>query len=260
MGLSRSQIKMIRSLGEKKNRDELGLFVAEGEKIVGEILEAGYPVEVLIVNKTWTLSDETFRKNIKEMHVVEEATMSRLSQLSTPSPVLAVCPKRKNETSHRYFHSHLSLLLDEIQDPGNVGTILRIADWFGISQLVCSPHTADMYNPKVIQASMGAFLRVSCLYTSPEEFLSGIAAPGYQVYGTFTEGQSIYHEKLSTAGLIILGNESRGISKSLYPYITSRLSVPRFPAGHKGAESLNVAVAAGIVCAEFRRRQITTAP
>lgn len=231
--ISNSEIKQIRSLREKKYRDELGLFVVEGEKMVGEAAASGF--EVVRV--------------YREEEIGSEA-MSRISSLSTPSPVLAVVVKPRPQ--ELVIENDLYLALDSVRDPGNMGTIIRIADWFGINTVLASPDSVEIFNPKVIQASMGSIFRVRFVYTDIPVACRRFKESGMPVYGTFLDGKDIYSQELGTAGLIVMGNESNGISRATAAEVNSRLYIPSY--GKSGAESLNVAVATAVTLAEFRRR------
>lgn len=240
-GLSANKIKWIRSLQQKKFRDELGLFVIEGEKLVSEALTI-CPSAIELIIHTDRFSSE-FRSDIETIKVSEN-DLKRVSSLQHPQGCLAVL--KKNEKEEISKSSGLILVLDSIQDPGNMGTILRIADWFGIKQVVSSPVTVDCYNPKVVQASMGAVLRISIHYTPLEEWLRKLTFP---IYGALLEGKNIYKESLPNEAVIIMGNEGNGISEQVKSFITHPVTIPSFG----GSESLNVAVATGIIVSEFRR-------
>ena len=231
--ISNSEIKQIRSLREKKYRDELGLFVVEGEKMVGEAIASGF--EVIRV--------------YREEEIGREA-MARISSLSTPSPALAVVAKPQPE--ELVIENDLYLALDSVRDPGNMGTIIRIADWFGINTVLASADSVEIFNPKVIQASMGSIFRVRFVYTDIPGACRRFKESGIPVYGTFLDGNDIYSQELGTAGLIVMGNESNGISRATAAEVNSRLFIPSY--GKSGAESLNVAVATAVTLAEFRRR------
>ena len=235
--ISKNQIKLIQSLQRKKNRDELGLFVAEGEKLVRELLPY-FEKEYLF----------TTDRRVQGAEEVSEIEMGKITHLSTASNTLAVFKKKEPTYNLDEINSQLSLLLDDIQDPGNVGTIIRIADWFGIKNVFCSAACADIYNSKTVKATMGALSRVSVIYVDVEEFLRTITCP---IYGTFMDGKNIYQEALPASALIVMGNEGNGISDKVEKRIKHRLSIPSF--GENGSESLNVAIATGIVCSEFRR-------
>lgn len=238
--LSNSEIKRIRSLSQKKYRDEYGLFVVEGEKLVEEALKSGFRVEAV------------YRKDS-----VGEEAMARISQFSTPSPVLAVV-RKPEETQVRIPDSGLFLALDTVRDPGNLGTIVRIADWFGINAIFATGDTVDIYNPKVVQATMGAVFRIDFHYCDLLQTVSGFSAKGGKVYGTFLDGENIYGKELKTGQnspvLMVMGNESEGISPEIEACVHERLYIPSYPPDIPGSESLNVAVATAIAVSEFRRR------
>ena len=239
MSISKNELRQVRSLAQKKFRDESGLFVVEGEKMVSEALSSGF--EVLSV----------YRKE----DIGEEA-MARLSSLSSPSPVLAVVRQRVREKVRP--GRGLYLALDGIRDPGNLGTILRIADWFGIDGVFASEDTVDLYNPKVVQATMGAIFRVQYHTVDIRSLCRDVRAEGGHVYGTFLDGDSLYRKSLDTGSespsVIVIGNEANGISKETAACIGDRLFIPPYPADEPGSESLNAAVATAIVVAEFRRQ------
>lgn len=233
MTVSAANIKTIRSLKDKKFRDALGLFVVEGEKMVQEALESGFEIEQLY------RSDE-----------IGEAAMERISLLSSPSTVLAVVRKPQANKELRLKENGLYLALDAIRDPGNMGTILRIADWFGIDGIIASPDSVDIYNPKVVQSTMGAIFRVDFHYHNLSEVL-----PSAEVFGTFLSGDNIYTSDLQSSKprVIVIGNESNGISPEIAKLCTRTITIPSFAKGI-GSESLNAAVATAIVVSEFKRR------
>lgn len=254
--LTNAEIKKIRSLKEKKFRDEYGLFVVEGEKLVQEALNSDF--EVVAVYR------------IEE---IGEAAMAKISLTSSPSPVLAVVAKpglegsavgRGGLTGNGGFgnmseaaEEHglpegLSLALDSVRDPGNLGTIIRIADWFGVETVFVSSDTVEAYNPKVVQATMGSIFRVRVVEASIPELCRAYKAAGKPVYGTLLDGGNIYDAKLGNEGLIVMGNESNGISQEVRRELSAGLLIPSF--GKSGAESLNVGVATALTLSEFRRR------
>ncbi len=239
MSISKNELRQVRSLAQKKYRDETGLFVVEGEKMVSEALSSGF--EVLSV----------YRKE----DIGEEA-MARLSSLSSPSPVLAVVRQRVREKVRP--GRGLYLALDGIRDPGNLGTILRVADWFGIDGVFASEDTVDLYNPKVVQATMGAIFRVQYHTVDIRSLCRDVRAEGGHVYGTFLDGDNLYRKSLDTGSespsVIVIGNEANGISKETAACVGDRLFIPPYPADDPGSESLNAAVATAIVVAEFRRQ------
>lgn len=245
-----AEIKRIKSLSQKKNRDEYGLFVVEGKKMVEELVSSTFITHRIITAKPL---DFPVTGHIVEQ--VNAATMARLSALKTPSSVLAVVEKPAASKCLPPTPDELLLALDNIQDPGNVGAIIRLADWFGIRRLVCTPGTADCYNPKVVQATMGAIFRVQVHYTELPEFLRQ-AKKSTTIYGAFINGDNIYQKQLTPGGVVVVGNEGNGISPGVAATVSERLFIPPFPAGAITSESLNVAVSTAILCAEFRRRNI----
>lgn len=248
--LSKNKIKQIQALARKKGRRESGCFVAEGNKLVEDSWGA-FECEMLLATSAWLERHPDWRGRSETVAVTPDE-MQRASQLTTPQEVLAVFRMPDYRLDLSVLRSSLTLALDTVQDPGNLGTIVRIADWFGIRHILCSPESADLYNPKVVQATMGAIARVQVHYVDLPETLA--ALDGLPVYGTFLDGTNIYDEPLSDNGIVVMGNEGNGISAQLEPYIGRRLFVPSYPVGEPTSESLNVAVATAVVCAEFRRR------
>ena len=245
--ISKNQIKFIRQLEQKKFRHREGLFVAEGTKVVGDLLKAGYIPHSLYATSEWIASH-----SVAEATEVTDDELTRLSFQQHPQQVLALFPIPE-PADLSPLTSHLSLLLDGVQDPGNLGTIIRIADWFGISNIICSEDTVDAYNPKVVQATMGSIARVNIIYANLLELLDGLPAD-FPVYGTLLDGENIYTQELTPHGLIIMGNEGNGISDAVRQRVNRRLLIPDFHNGDT-ADSLNVAIATAITCSEFRRRQ-----
>lgn len=248
--ISKNKIRHIKSLSIKKFRDSEGLFVAEGEKLVRDLSD-DFDCESLILTAAYS----GLGKMLKATEILEASTedMERMSAQKSPQGVLAVFRKKETLIEPQLAEKDLVLMLDDIQDPGNLGTIIRIADWFGIRNIVCSEHTADLYNPKTVQATMGAMSRVNVIHTSLTDWLNGLSKD-VPVYGTFLDGESVYTKKLAHNGVIVMGNEGNGISDELARHIGSRLLIPSYPAGITTSESLNVGVATAIICAEFRRR------
>ena len=239
MMISKNEIKEIRALGQKKFREERGLFVVEGEKLVEEALRSGFDVVA-----HYRVED------------IGEETMGRISQLTHPSPALAVV-RRPAPVDPVIDPDELVLALDGVRDPGNLGTILRIADWFGIRQVLASPDTVECYNPKAVQATMGAIFRVRVHYCDLPALLRCPVKPGMtNVYGTFLEGDNIYQAPLTRGGILVMGSEADGISPEVAAAVDRKLFIPPFPADAHTSESLNVAVATAICCSEFRRREI----
>lgn len=251
--LSKSLLKLIKSLELRKFRKENALFVAEGGKTVQDLLDLGLESTNIIATEEWM---KNHRLNTRiPITVVSEEEMKKASFLRTPQGVLALFRQQQHEIDLSAPERELCLALDNVQDPGNIGTIIRIADWFGIENIYCSNGCVDIYNPKTVQATMGAIGRVKVHYTNLPEFISSLKdkAP---VYGTFLDGEEIYSRQLSDNGLIIMGNEGNGISKECEELIKERLLIPNYPAGRSTSESLNVSVATAIICSEFRRRKL----
>lgn len=247
--MTKAEIQLVRSLADKRARIEQGLFVAEGEKLIGEIRSSKLRVKKIFALEGLFVGDE--------VEVVTPKEMERLSLLKTPSKAVALVeiPRYKLRTSD--LEDKLILALDEVQNPGNLGTIIRLADWFGITDIVCSADSADCFNPKVVQATMGAILRVKVHYVDLEAFLAEAVAHHIPCYGTFLEGENLYTTPLTAGGIIIMGNEGRGISERCACHVTHKILIPAYPPNRPTSESLNVAMATGIVCAEFRRRVLT---
>lgn len=238
--LSKNQIKLVRSLEMKKNRKRENLFVAEGPKVVGDLLQAGF--------QPHSIFSTTPREKAT---LVTDEELHRISFLQHPQGLLALFEIPSSPVCQpTALASRLSLALDGIQDPGNLGTIIRIADWFGIDAIYCSADTADVYNPKVVQATMGSLAHVPIIYTDLVELLSKADCP---IYGTLLDGEDIYQQPLSPHGVIVMGNEGNGISQEVRPLVTHRLLIPNFSHASETAESLNVAIATAITCSEFRR-------
>jgi TrmH family RNA methyltransferase len=239
--VSKNQIKLITSLQLKKYRNEHQLFIAEGVKVIQELLQSNFVLDHLFI------ADTIFDKvNDSQKTLIKEADMKRISALSSPSPCLAVF---KIPKENKIEPKGLIVALDDIRDPGNLGTIIRLCDWFGIRQLVCSAETVDVYNPKVIQATMGSITRVNINYVDLGQFVSETKLP---VFGTFMDGKNVYNESLPKEAILILGNEANGISESLEKSIKNRIAIPRF-GDIQQTESLNVATATAIFLSEFRR-------
>lgn len=249
--ISKNKIKYIRSLELKKNRNKEGLFVAEGHKVVDDLL-ALRPAMLIVATQEW-LQGKHLNERTEVIEVTEEE-LKKVSFLQHPQQVLAVF----EQDSQNAFEAtevdvtELNLALDGVQDPGNLGTIIRIADWFGITHIYCSQETADVYNPKVVQATMGSIARVSVRYGDLQALIDNLPE-GTPVYGTLLDGENIYQQELENRGIIIMGNEGKGISPALAKKVNKRLLIPNFPEGRATADSLNVAIATAITCSEFRR-------
>ena len=246
----KSEIAFVRSLSSKKERAASGLFVAEGEKLVGEMLASEFRVRKIF---RCGEEDRSEAGSVDTEHVSPKE-MERISALKTPTPVLALVELPRYRLSAGTGTDDLALALDGVQDPGNLGTIVRLADWFGIRDIVCSENTADCFGPKAVQATMGAIARVRVHYTALEPFLTRAAERGTPVYGTFLEGEDIYRAGLSAGGIVVMGSEGNGISSGTARCVTRRLFIPPYPGAAPTSESLNVAMATAVVAAEFRRR------
>lgn len=244
--MTKAEIQLVRALADKRGRTEHGLFVAEGEKLIGE-LRASH----LRVRKIFALDGVFSGPGVE---TVAPSEMERLSLLKSAGNSLALVEIPNYKLDMKALTGRLTLALDDVQNPGNLGTIIRLADWFGITDIVCSEASADCFNPKVVQATMGAILRVRVHYTDLGALLHGANDTGIPVYGTFLEGENIYDTPLSNQGIVVMGNEGRGISDAAARCVTRKLFIPPYPADRHGSESLNVAMATGIVCAEFRRQ------
>lgn len=230
--ISKNKIKLIHSLETKKGREKAGLFVAEGPKVVNDLLHAGFTAE-----------------NIFE----DIEDIKKISFLQHPQSMLGVFKLPRNEHYTEFSITQLVLALDGVQDPGNLGTIIRVADWFGIKDIFCSLETADCWNPKVVQATMGSIARVQLHYVDLNKMVESLPAD-YPIYATLLDGENIYKQELSHHGMIVMGNEGKGISPLLRTKINRKLYIPNYSSNEDTAESLNVAIATSIVCAEFRRR------
>ena len=239
--VSKNQIKVITSLQQKKYRMQYKMFIAEGVKVISELLQADFELDHLYVSEAIFTSVDDTKKT-----PVSESDLRKMSALNTPNNCLAVfrIPEIKP-----MIEKGLIVALDDIRDPGNLGTIMRMCDWFGVQQIVCSKETVDIFNPKVVQATMGSIARVQIHYVDLADYISKTKLP---VYGTFMDGDNIYKEKLPAEAIVVLGNEANGISEAVEKSIKNRIAIPRF-GNLQQTESLNVAAAAAIVLSEFRR-------
>lgn len=239
--LSKNQIKLITSLQQKKYRKQHQLFFAEGVKVIEELLRSKYELQTLYVTEPLD-----FKVSTDKIYTISPAELKKISALTTPNNCLAVF---KIPMEHFSLKEGLIVALDDVRDPGNLGTIIRLCDWFGVEQLVCSPETVDIYNPKVVQATMGSIGRVAVLYTDLVPFLKTTTLP---VFGTFMDGENIYKQDLPSNAILIMGNEANGISDEVAQCMTSKLAIPRFGQLQQ-TESLNVATATAIILSEFKR-------
>ncbi len=243
--LSKNQIKLIKSLGQKKNRQHRGLFVVEGIKGISEFLDSDFKLETVYTTKS------IFDAPTARVCAISEAELKKISSLKSPNTALAIfkIPKQKQST-----RTGLIIALDAIRDPGNLGTIIRLCDWYGVKDLVCSLNTVDCYNSKVVQATMGSLTRVNICYLDLEDYLE---SHGAGVFGTFMNGENIYKADLPNEGIVILGNEANGISETIQSKVKRKITIPQFGTT-KPTESLNVANATAVILSEFRRRTIET--
>lgn len=246
--ISKAKLKYIRSLELKKNRKAEGVFVAEGPKLIDDLIRVFEPTYVA-ATKQWLSS----HPGITADEVTEEE-LCRASFQEHPQQVLAIFRQPKDEVNPiDVITNHLCIALDDVQNPGNLGTIIRLADWFGIEHVFCSSGCADLYNPKVVQSTMGAMARVKVHYCNLPEMIASL--PEHTpVYGTFLDGEDVYTKELEQHGLIVMGNEGNGVSSEVRKLVTERLLIPNYPKGRETSESLNVAIATAVICAEFRRR------
>ncbi len=251
MELSKAKIKQYASLSVKKHRLAEGLFVVEGTKCVLDTLDY-FSIESIVATNEWFELHNSVELPEEKCMKATHRQLDQISSLSTPPDVLAIYHLPKWEIDYNLMKQDLTLMLDGVQDPGNLGTIMRIADWFGIKQIIASYDTVDIFNPKTIQATMGAISRVKVFYADLAEVLSGMNE--LPIYGTFLDGKNIYECDLSNRGIIVMGNEGKGISSGIRKLVTDSLLIPSYPIGEITSESLNVGVATAITVAEFRRR------
>lgn len=249
MALSKNKIKYIQSLKEKKHRNAHGTFVAEGKKLVSDLLQT---CRCQLLAALPGVLPETAYSNVEEIVEATPDELRKATHLKTPPQIIGVFYQPKYDFEKINLENNIHLVLDGIQDPGNMGTIVRLADWFGIEHIFCSPDTADIYNPKTVQATMGAIARVKAHYIDLPDFLKKNSV--LPVFGTFLEGENIYSAQLPHNGFIVMGNEGKGISAELQQLVTNKIFIPNYPVNAETSESLNVAVATAIVCSEFRRR------
>ncbi len=238
--LSKSQIKLITSLKQKKYRQQHGFFVVEGVKTIKELLRSD-----LKLHKLYTT--ETFNIDAKDEIIISETDLKRITYLKTPNKALAIFEMPESKVIN---NNQLIVALDAVRDPGNLGTIIRLCDWFGVKDLICSKETVDCFNPKVIQATMGSITRVNISYIDLEQFLKESKVP---VFGAFMDGEIVYKKELPEKGILIMGNEANGVSKEIEAIISEKISIPRF-GDIQATESLNVATATAILLSEFKRR------
>lgn len=249
--LTNEKIKLIKSLSDKKHRKEYGLFVVEGDKMVRELAEGPFIIEEVFALDEWLTENAAAFGKKHRLTLVNASQLSRMSHFTTANKALAlVCMPENTELPSKAFQSRV-LAIDSVQDPGNLGTIIRTADWFGITTLVCSPLCADVYNPKVLQATMGSFQRVKVYYVELDAFFQGLS-PEIPVMAATLDGENMYEAGFPQWGVLLMGNESRGVSQNLIKYVNKRIFIPSpVSAGQARAESLNVGIATGILLAEW---------
>ncbi len=250
--IAKNRIKQINSLQIKKYRHQEGLFTVEGVKSVGELLRSNLKIQEIFALENWIETNSRLFEGVKITQASHDE-LKKISVMETPPPVVAIVhiPEQKNLVITK---QKLYLALDSVRDPGNLGTILRIANWFGIENVICSPDCTDIYNSKTIQASMGSAFRVNTFYQPLDKILNQFIQNELPVYGTFLNGENIYTAKLSAHGIIVLGNEGHGILPETEKLITRRLLIPHFSTQDNAPESLNVSTATAVVCSEFMRR------
>ena len=255
--ISKNKIKYLKSLEMKKHRQAESVFVAEGPKIVGDLLNAGFEPTYLAVVECSDFASrlKNFDLNGVQIDFVTADDLRKVSSLEAPQQVLAVLKQPVWQLDSNIASKELCLALDEVQNPGNLGTIIRLAAWFGIEHLFCSKGCADVYNSKTVQATMGGLAHVKVHYVDLVEMIGNLPN-GTPIYGTFLDGENLYGKQLEQRGLIVMGNEGRGVSKEVENLVTEKLFIPNYPAERESTESLNVAIATAIVCAEFRRRAL----
>uniref|UniRef100_UPI003217032D TrmH family RNA methyltransferase n=1 Tax=uncultured Draconibacterium sp. TaxID=1573823 RepID=UPI003217032D len=253
--ISKSTIKLIKSLAIKKYRTREQLFLVEGDKMVAEVLQSQLKVKELICTNEFTSFLEKKSPAIEKTTIVNHKELKQASLLNNPQNSLAICRIPKPKSFPAKLSGTLSIYLDGIQDPGNLGTIIRICDWFGVEDVFCSPDSVDLYNPKVIQASMGSFNRINYRESEFSQLQTLAKNSGTQLYGAFMDGKNIYSETLPQNALLVMGNEGNGIRKEVETLIDKRISIPNLSSNKEKAESLNVSVATAIICSEFKRLQ-----
>lgn len=246
--MTKAEIQFVRSLTDKRTRDQEQLFVAEGSKLVEEIIASG-----VAIRRIYTTRCDLRGANVE---LINSSEMERISQLKSATDTLAVVEQPRHTFSVKALRGRLTIALDGVQNPGNMGTIIRLADWFGVEDIICTKECADLYNPKVVQATMGAILRVRVHYVDNlATLLREAHTAGLNIYGTLLDGNNIYKTGLAPSGIIVMGNEGRGVSEECRKELTHKLLIPPYPADAPTSESLNVAMATGIILAEFRRRE-----
>ncbi|WP_340111080.1 TrmH family RNA methyltransferase [Maribellus mangrovi] len=252
--ISKNTIKRLNSLSQKKYRAKENLFLVEGDKMVSELAGSDIVVKELYITSDFEFRDTKSNFHAEQIHSIERSDLKKISQLKTPQNSLAVCQILSQKELPDKLDEPLSVYSDGIQDPGNLGTIIRLCDWFGIKQLFCSKDTVDLYSPKVIQASMGSFMRLNVYETDLKALKELTEVSDTTIYGAFMDGANIYTESLAGKSILVVGNEGNGIREASKLLIDKKISIPNFSAGNSKAESLNVSMATAILCSEFKRR------
>ncbi|QZE13117.1 RNA methyltransferase [Halosquirtibacter laminarini] len=252
--ISKNRIKYIKQLSQKKHRKQEQKYIAEGAKIIEDLILAGQSMETIYADPDayQRLSSIASKASIQIVNVDNES-IHKASALSTASNAIAIIPIKQETLDMTAIKNNLTIALDNIQDPGNLGTIIRIADWFGIDTILCSKNTVDVFNNKVIQATMGAITRIKVHYVDLQDCLKSATDLHMPIYGTFLKGDNIYTKSLNNHGIIVMGNEGKGISEEIEAIVNNKITIPSFRQ-EKGSESLNVAMATSIICSEFKRK------
>ena len=252
--ISKNTIKLIKSLEQKKFRLKEKAFIVEGDKNVSEVIDSKFNIENLYATKVFLEKNISIIKDLKNISEVTREEICRASLLKSPQNSIAICTLPETKTLPEKLDKKLKIYLDDIQDPGNLGTIIRICDWFGIDQLFCSVNTVDLFNPKVIQASIGSFCRVNVYYSTFEQVAVLANNSATPIYGALLAGENIYTQKLPENALLVMGNEGNGINSEIEKLLVNKIKIPEFNNNDKTAESLNVSVATAIICSEFKRQ------
>ena len=251
--ISKNTIKQLNQLSQKKFRRREKLFLVEGDKMILELAGAKFEIAELFITSGIESAVHKHKIKADKIHLVNPEELKKISLLKTPQNGLAVCRIPEMSMLPNYLDDTLSVFLDSVQDPGNLGTILRICDWFDVRNLFCSPETADIYNPKVIQASMGSFSRVNVFVCTFNQIKSLADKSDAVIYGAFMSGKNVYKQQLANKAVLVMGNEGNGIGNAIEKQLEHKLAIPNFSANQQKAESLNVSVATAIFCSEFKR-------
>ncbi len=252
--ISKNTIKLIKSLEQKKFRLKEKAFIVEGDKNVSEVIQSKFKIENLYATRVFLDKNISTIKDLKIISEVTKEEIFKASLLKSPQNSIAICTLPETKILPEILDKKLKIYLDDIQDPGNLGTIIRICDWFGVDQLFCSLNTADLFNPKVIQASMGSFCRINVYYSTFEQIAVLANNSAIPIYGALLAGENIYTQKLPENALLVMGNEGNGINSEIEKLLVNKIKIPEFNSNDKTAESLNVSVATAIICSEFKRQ------